>query len=517
METLKVRRHKLRESTQPYLDGLLGRVGWSTIAQILPLLGLLIVTPFLVMHLGADRFGLWSLLTTIVLFGTGLDGGLGATLLRWFGMQRNVADRAAVTKLATTAIVGLFVVIGTFGGVVEVSANRLSQFLRIDNGLQVDATTLLRSAPLLVFLPLVTNVFNALLQANGKFRAIAIRSVLAETTFVVLVLIVVPSHGLQGLILCALAQQLTSLAASAVASSVYLSWRSCGFIARTDARDFFSFAWRMQAASISNLVILESDGLVIAGLLPVRFVGIYAVGASIASAVRSLPLFAIPALYSHLVAGFDFSLPSESLRKGMFFHKIWVFVVVIYTLFALAAADATVRSWVGPNFELSALVATALIASNGVHLTTAVQTSICRVIGRPALEVTYSSIAAVTNLALSIPLALQFGLYGVLGATVFSQVLGTLYFIFDFSRKIHRRSALSIPVRLKISLVLGAAVTGLIVSIEACFNPVTGAIGLIMSSTSTAIGLSVTIVATRKSLKSTIARWLAGSNVALPK
>src|SRR5450756_2632004 len=95
-------------------NALLGRVTWSAAGLSAPLLSLIVLTPSLVRTLGTDRYGAWALVTTLVATGTGLDGGVGAALLRWFGAYRVRGARVEATRLSLTAlgvIFGIFVLV----------------------------------------------------------------------------------------------------------------------------------------------------------------------------------------------------------------------------------------------------------------------------------------------------------------------------------------------------------------------------------------------------------------------
>src|ERR1041385_1540041 len=58
-------------------------VGFSSLAQAAPLLTNLVLTPYLIRHLGLDRFGVWSLMLVFLATLTVLDGGIGASLARF--------------------------------------------------------------------------------------------------------------------------------------------------------------------------------------------------------------------------------------------------------------------------------------------------------------------------------------------------------------------------------------------------------------------------------------------------
>ena len=98
---------------------LVRRVGWSGLAQILPQLTQLALTPYFIHVLGLDGFGLWSLVLVLVATLTALDGGIGASLARFFAVHAASDDPAAAGRLlltATAVFVLLSVVVSWPGG-----------------------------------------------------------------------------------------------------------------------------------------------------------------------------------------------------------------------------------------------------------------------------------------------------------------------------------------------------------------------------------------------------------------
>src|SRR5262249_14970454 len=81
--------------THPVLGGLGGwrpgpfasRVGFNGLAQLSPILASVIVTPVLIHRLGSDRFGIWSFVLIVLSTLTSLDGGISASLARFFAIH----------------------------------------------------------------------------------------------------------------------------------------------------------------------------------------------------------------------------------------------------------------------------------------------------------------------------------------------------------------------------------------------------------------------------------------------
>jgi O-antigen/teichoic acid export membrane protein len=70
-----------------------------------------------------------------------------------------------------------------------------------------------------------------------------------------------------------------------------------------------------------------------------------------------------------------------------------------------------------------------LVASNAIGLWTEPLNLLTAAVGRPQLVTRYGVVGTATNLILTVPLVLAFGLLGTVAATAVAQVLASLYFV----------------------------------------------------------------------------------------
>ncbi len=76
---------------------LLGGTGWQALAQMLPLVFNLALTPFVIHGLGVGIYGIFLLVMVIQQFIGSVDGGVGPSARRYFGMYAGRGDRAATS------------------------------------------------------------------------------------------------------------------------------------------------------------------------------------------------------------------------------------------------------------------------------------------------------------------------------------------------------------------------------------------------------------------------------------
>lgn len=412
------------------------RIAWSSLAQVLPLVTLLVLTPFLLRELGVDRYGLWALVSVVVAAGTSLDGGVGAALQRWFGLARAEGDVRAATRLTTTVLLLLLAATGLLGLAVHLAAPALATLPNAGQDLRPDVEMLLRGAVGLIALQLGANVFSAQLEAHGRFRALAARAAVVQVAHVVAVLVLAPEHGLAGVLAATLGRNALNLLFAAVAARPHLSLRHVGLSSRQDLRPFGAFAARMQVTSLAGIVMLQADALVVAALLPVRYVGYYGVAAQLAAVVRSIPLFAMTPIFSHLVAAYGRAGRDGAVEEAAQIQRIFARMVTGYLLVATACAAPLALAWLGPEFGVTAAVAAVLSLSNAVGTGTAVTSTLVRVLGRPGMETRYGLLCAGLNVVLTVPATLALGIYGVVAATLTAQVLGAVWFVRTVGRQV---------------------------------------------------------------------------------
>jgi O-antigen/teichoic acid export membrane protein len=186
----------------------------------------------------------------------------------------------------------------------------------------------------------------------------------------------------------------------------------------------------MQLSSMTSFFNGEVDALVVAALLPVRYVGIFAVAHQVASAARSLPLFAFPPLLTTLSDAFARGGHRHAVDEFDRIESRWLPLVLGYTAIALCVALFAVPIWLGDDFALAGLLAAVLTFGYGVQVAlTGVRTCFVRSIGRPGLETRYSVFSTIVNVVATVPLTLAFGALGVVSATALALIGASIYFV----------------------------------------------------------------------------------------
>ena len=413
------------------------RVGFNGLAQVAPVIVILAITPLLLSRLGLDRFGIWALALVLLNTLRLVDGGIAASLARFYAIHAARQERLEAGRL----LVGSFLGLGLIGLVLTLAVFPLAptgvELLNLPADLKDEATLVFRLVPILAMLALMGESTSALLVGHSRFRALAATMWTSAGAFAVAVIVLVDPGGHLGPLMVATAVRfLVLIAANLLLAAKHVSIRWPLLPSRATTRELVSYSSRMQVSALSGFFNTELNALVIAAVLPVRYVGLYQIGLQVASAVRSLPLYAFAPLLTRLTTIFRLEGREQAATQFERWERKWLPSVLGYGVVAIAAIGFSVPVWLGDRYALSGVVAAVLLTGYTIHVAlTGMRTCYVRAVGRPGLE-TRSSIAwTAVNGVLVVPMALLFGVVGVVAATAAAGVLASVYFVSLCRRK----------------------------------------------------------------------------------
>jgi O-antigen/teichoic acid export membrane protein len=408
------------------------RVGFNGLAHLAPVIVVLAITPLLLSRLGLDRFGIWSLALVVLSTLRILDGGIAASVARFYAMhaardERVDAGRLLVGSLLFLAVIGLVLTFAMYP-----LAPTIVDLLDVPADLEGEAALVLRWVPALAALALMGESTSALLVGHGRFRALAATMWTSAGAFALAVVILVdPGAHLEALMVATALRFVVLVAANLLFAADHVSIRWPLLPSLATAREVGSYSSWMQLSAATGFVNTQLDAFIIAAVLPVRYVGLYQIGMQVASAVRSLPLFAFPPLLTRLTTIFRLKGREEAATDFERLERRWLPAVLGYGVVGIAAVGFSVPVWLGDRYVLSGAVAAVLLAGYTVHVgLTGMRTCYVRAVGRPGLETRCSTAWTVLNLILTVPLVLLFGVVGVVAATAVAGIVASVYFVY---------------------------------------------------------------------------------------
>lgn len=448
------------------------RIGAGTLSGFAALgagvLATAITTPIVLHALGARRFGLWVALVAAVSFTGLLDFGISQAIARFIGEHRARRDAQAVQAfiLATGAaylVAFALVLLATLA-----IGFAFPWFITVpaaERGLILPGTVLVGVA---TAFGLWSGFFASILHAHQRLPlANAVRAG-GWIAFIILTIVAALSGwGMIGLA-AAMAGSggLTCLAFVIMFRRLFPELR----LRRPEGRYLrqgLRYSLLMFLVSTGAAVVFETDTLVIAVLVGAEAVTAYAVTLRLTRGLTGF-LHRVSDVLFPFYAGMRASGERPRLRENFLTTaRIELAGAVMVSLGLCFAGRPLLAAWVGaanvsslPVFTLAIVL---LLSESLVHPAAVLAAAT----GGERSMAVVNNTEAVLNLALSIALALRFGVVGVIGATVLAQGATNLWFLPAWAMRslgISARAYLSATFLRVVAPAAGAGLIGLLIT-----------------------------------------------------
>ncbi len=414
---------------------------YNNIGYFSQLLVSLFLTPFIIHKLGVEQFGVWILIEVIVTYLSFLDlTGIGGAFVKYiaeYHVKEDFKSCSHLVNLGWVYYTAFWLVIAL---VVVVFKNPILDLFKFSPHLRDIASFVFIG---ILFISLIrgsSSVFRSVLlglQRMDLTNMIAIVSSLVNAACVVLFLLL--GFGLKGLVISGLiVAVLTGFFQIVFAYKILPEMRFRPFsLDREIFRKTFHYGVNIRIASISELVNLHVDKILLGYFLNTKLVGLYELGAKIAKIAHSFPEQLLPAI---LPASSEFhALDDKHSLQKLYYRgsKYLCLLAFPIAFFVVSNASLVMTLWLGePGFKESALALQILSIAYVLLLTASMGRLIARGMGIPQYEMRSSVLIVVMNIFLSIILIIKLGFSGALLGTSISAASGSIYFIVSFHRRI---------------------------------------------------------------------------------
>jgi O-antigen/teichoic acid export membrane protein len=400
----------------------------------------LVVSPVLLVALGVQRYGLWSLLWAITGSLGLLDLRVGTAVSPLAATAWARGERHRVTQLASTGL--LFY---AFLGIVELGAVLTwtlmpSLVAWIPPPLRKEGVFALVAAAAVFAVNSLTFMFTGLLHAFQRFDLAArIAMVTTVSRGTLLVAVAWSGGGLRELVLAEGA--VACLQCFVTVRMVRRLLPEIRLFRRPDPRAFrelISFGGKLQISHMAHLISLHADKILLSAFLGLTAVAYYDLGQKIAYVMRGLPLLLTSATMP-VASAMEVKGDREELwnfyLKGT---RALVYAATPLFIFTVTGAGAILFAWTGVT-AIEARMAVWLLATGFyLSLISGMAYSIVIGIGKPELEMRRSLLAGGINLVLSASLIPLIGFAGAPLATAVGLTVGSWYLIQTFNAKFGR-------------------------------------------------------------------------------
>lgn len=395
----------------------------SALSNWLPLvtnvLTALLLTPFLLEHLGKRNYGVWSLTLSFVGYYGLMQLSVGSGIMRFVPFYEGREDTKAASEIVSTGL-ALFAVVGLM--ILMVSALLAEPLARFYQG-GGELATLIRLTGIAAAIECPTKIFGATLKARGNWVTANIiagaNGILYATCLAISLL---AGGGLAGMGLALIISDSITLSASFVALH-----RNCpeirlgvSMVRWSRLRELLGFGILCVIGSAAYNMELQNHKVIIGKLVSLEAVAVYAIATQLIERVRGI-----------VSSPLQVSWPRFALLTGQnrhqevveLFHKTTRYSGILASgaiSILFLAGPPFIELWLGTGFEAANAVLFVLGVGCLVESTLFGNSSYLGGTGRQGMQSFFACIEGAGGLSLSILLGWKMGLVGVaLGYTVF--------------------------------------------------------------------------------------------------
>jgi O-antigen/teichoic acid export membrane protein len=427
------------------------------------------LTPYIIGHIGVERYGIWALVGVITGYFGLLDFGIGSSFVKYIAEFFARKERGRINSLINTGIIFYSVLGLVLIGVAAVSMRLLLSFLKIPAAFHQEASFVIFLGIVLFVGSNALSPFVALQTGLQRMDIINKISIAASIPSVLgTVYFLEHGFGLQGLMINnAIVFVLTSVVNMIVAFRIMPGLRiNAVMFDRAMFAKLFTFGYRVQLARLSGVVTSQTDKILIVYFLNIGLVTYYQLGSSMinyAISVCALFVSALMPAFTEIEAKGDRRALVDAYLQSV--KYLSAFTVPIF-VFLMVIASKVIFVWMGLGYGKAILVIRILCAGFMINTIAQVASAVCMAIDRPQFMSTASVIIVFLSVGLSMALVKIFGFLGIAWGSSIAVNIGTIYFL----SKLH--AALRVPQR----KFFGKIITYLIPSVAAA--AIAGAVDL---------------------------------------
>ena len=410
-----------------------------------------ISVPLAVGYLGRDRYGVWITITSLLMFLTFSDFGLGGSLQNALAEAYGREDRVGARRYVASAfwllaVIALVLWIPFAGGHHWIATQLFSGSESLP--VLTEASAAILVAITIFFLNFPLNLYTQVLTAFQQRTIVNICAIFTSIGNLAAIVAVIALKG--GLVWLVLAYSGCGLLVSAI-TSVWLYFYSkpwikpsLRFVDPSVMRLLFGAGWMFLVTSVFWIVNLQTDNLIISHFLGPGEVTPYSIAYRLLSYAVIFQSFAVAALwpaYTEAKARGDVTWIRRAFKANFIFSVVSSLPLsILFVLFG----QKIIQWWAGepavPQFSLLVWMA----VWNLMLATLSSGSFLLIAFGRLSGMTIYGTVTAIVNVVLSIILVQRWGLNGVVIASVVSVgLLSYLPIFFETRRTLHRLSATS--------------------------------------------------------------------------
>lgn len=410
---------------------------YNTIGRFWGILVALVLTPYIIGHIGIDRYGIWAIVGVLTGYFGLLDFGIGTSFVKYIAEYYAKKDYEKINQVINTGFIlySIFaVLIITLGFFI---INPLLNFFNIPKNLYDEALFVFILGIIIFAVSNALSVFGAIQSGlqrmditNKVAIAISIPNIVGTIFFLEM------GYGLPGLMVNnAIILAISSIVNIIIAFKILPELKFTPLLFSKEMfKKLFSFGYKLQISRFAQLISFQTDKLLITYFLSIGLVTFYQLGSSITQKMRSIPLLLVSALIpatSEIEVRKGKGSLNELYLRG---SKYLIFVSTPLLFFVVTNASLIMLTWMGEGYWRAALVIQILALGYFSATVSGVASSMAVGVAKTEFEMKYGIFMSIINLFLSIILIIKIGFIGVVIGTTFSLILGSFFFLRIFNK-----------------------------------------------------------------------------------
>nr|WP_269779412.1 oligosaccharide flippase family protein [Propioniciclava soli] len=399
---------------------------WQALPQMAPLVFNLALTPYVIHGVSEGIYGIYLLVMALQFMLASLDGGIGPSANRHFGIHAGRGDAAATTRLLTTLQVVVLTVFVPITLLVFWFTPQIVRFFPATDPDPEGATLLLRVMMVIVAVAQVRGLFTQVLHTRNRFAVQSVADLAGYVAYAIgMVVTVETGAGLAGIAWAFIAQQALTTLIVIPGALPLLDARGIGFIPRRELVDFFRYAWKIQVSGIVTSFSAQGDAFFVGRFAPADMTP-FGVGQNFATTLRNIPQNAMSPIRTMMGNGIGSLGEVAAAEQAARLQRIWVQAVTGWIVVGAPAALFGVTAWLHLGTPLPGWVAATVLVAHGALLLVMVQRLWANVAGESAATMRVDVENLVVKIALTLALITLWGAMGAVLATLVANVFAAV-------------------------------------------------------------------------------------------
>jgi len=391
----------------------------------------LFLMPYIIGHIGKERFGLLAIVAILTGYFGLLDFGIGTSFVKHIAEFNTRKEHEKINQVVTAG----FVFYTLFSIVILMLAllciDGLVHLFRIPDELHDEASFVFLLGVVLFGLSAVSSSFGAIqggLQRMDLSNKIAVAMTVPNVLGIIFFL--EQGYGIKGIMINNGIIALINGIINVIVAHVLLPDLKI-FPVRLTKAVFFQlvrFGSKLQFARMADLIVFQTNRLIIAYFFSLTLVTYFQIGSLIVQKAREIPLLLVSAILpaaSEIEARREEDKLRELYVRG---SKYLILVSFPIMFFVIVSADIILIIWMGTGYESSTWIIRLLGLGYLFNVIAGVGVSVGAAVNKPEFQMKAAMVSTVSSLALGIGFAIFIGFPGVVVATVISLTLGPVYF-----------------------------------------------------------------------------------------